>query len=113
VKTHRDYLLDMLEYTYKVAEFTSGGKDTFLDSEQIQFAVIRAYEVIGEIAKQLPDELLAQQPQVEWKRIKGFRDYLAHHYEEVSLKILWEAVEKLPYLQLAIQNLIAGLPPDS
>ena len=62
--------------------------------------------MIGEIAKRLPDRLLEQQPQVAWKKVKGFRDFLAHNYEAVILQIVWGAVEELPELRAAVEKLL-------
>lgn len=113
MKDVRDLLLDMQDYTHKIADFTHEGRDYFLNDEKTQLAVVRAYEVIGEIAKRLPDDLLQQHPQAEWKQIKGFRDFLAHNYETVILKIVWGAVEKLPALQAAIQAMLATVDEDT
>lgn len=57
MKSTRDYLNDMLDYLDNIQLFTADGRESFLDDRKTQFAVIRAYEVIGEIAKRLPEEL--------------------------------------------------------
>jgi uncharacterized protein with HEPN domain len=106
MKTIRDYLIDILDYTNKIKNFTQEGKDNFFVDEKTQLAVIRAFEVIGEIAKRVPDDLLSQQPQAEWKQIKGFRDFLAHNYDAVVLHIVWGAVEKLSVLETAVNALL-------
>jgi uncharacterized protein with HEPN domain len=62
-------------------------------------------EIIGEIAKRIPDELLEQQPEAEWGALKGFRDFLAHNYDDVLLQIVWSAVEKLAILRNATESL--------
>jgi len=110
MKFDRDYLLDMQDYINKVAHFTREGRDAFFADERTQLAVMRAYEVIGEIAKRLPEDLLNQHPEVEWRKIKSFRDYLAHHYDEVVLQTVWLAVEKLPALRRAVESLLAQFP---
>lgn len=69
-KSIREYLLDMQKYAGYVAMFTASGKHEFVNNIMIQFAVARAYEVIGEIAKRLPiDLLMTQNNNVEWKNI--------------------------------------------
>lgn len=108
-KTTREYLEDMQKYADYVAEFTALGKAEFDSNLMNQFAVARAYEVIGEIAKRLPNELLMTQSQAEWKQIIGMRDYISHNYYKVDTELLWIAVEKLPILQKAIQALLDGL----
>lgn len=94
-------------------EFTRDGREDFFADEKTQMAIIRAYEIIGEIAKRIPDDLLDQQPQAEWKQIKGFRDFLAHNYDEVIMKIVWGAVEKLPILRAAVESILKDLPTES
>jgi len=108
-----DALLDMLEYIQHIETFTADGRDAFFADVKTQMAVIRAYEVIGQIAKDLPTTLLDTQPQAEWKKVKGFRDFLAHNYEGVILSIVWGAVEKLPVLRRAVEALLVGLPPEA
>lgn len=111
-KSTRQYLVDLRAYADKVAHFSSGGREAFYADEMIQFAIIRAYEVIGEITKHIPTNLLALQPQIEWQDIKEFRDFLAHNYDRVRIDIVWGAVEKLPTLIEAIDTLLASLPAE-
>jgi uncharacterized protein with HEPN domain len=71
-----------------------------------------AYARIGEIAKQIPDDIFSKQPQVEWRDLKGFRDVLIHRYFDINLERVWAAVEKLSELQSAIDALLADLPAE-
>lgn len=71
-----------------------------------------AYARIGEITKQIPNEVLATQPQVEWADIKGFRDVLLHRYFDIKLVRVWEAVEKLPALRTAAEALLERMSAD-
>jgi uncharacterized protein with HEPN domain len=75
----------MLEYLDHVKDFTREGREVFMADRKTQMAVIRAYEVIGEIAKRLPDELREANPQIDWRRLVTFRDFLAHNYDRVVL----------------------------
>lgn len=50
-----------------------------------QFAVIRAYEVIGEIVKRLPQTFTDEYLDVNWRKLAGFRDFLAHNYDEIII----------------------------
>lgn len=88
MKTTRDYLLNMLEYIERIQMFTQEGRDYFYAELKTQDAVVRCYSVIGEIAKRLPDAFLQSQAHIPWRKLKGFRDFLAHHYEEVTLSII-------------------------
>ncbi len=111
-KTNRDYLNDMLEYILRVERSTKDGKAAFFASTLIQDAVIRQYEVIGEIAKRLSASNLLAQSDVDWKTLINFRDFLAHNYDRVDLEIVWRAIEKLPELRAAVEVLLNNLPPD-
>ncbi len=49
----RQHLLFILQHLKYVQDFTFEGRERFLEDIQIQFAVIRAYEVIGGTVKLL------------------------------------------------------------
>jgi uncharacterized protein with HEPN domain len=104
-----DYLRDMLAYLDKAAAFTRDGRDAFFADEMAQLAIIRVYEVIGEIAKRLPQELRAANPQINWRKLAGFRDFLSHNYDEIILAFVWQAIEDLPTLRAAVQALLENL----
>ena len=66
---------------------------------------MRNLEVIGEAVKKLPEELKANHPEVEWKKISGLRDILIHEYSGIDLKILWDIVSnKIPGLNSSIKK---------
>jgi hypothetical protein len=112
VKPTADYLRDMLDYVARIEHTVSEGETVFMADYRIQDAVIRQYEVIGEIAKRLPNALLESVPEVNWSQVKGFRDFLAHNYDRVEIGFIWSAVLQLPALRAAIEALLAALPPD-
>jgi uncharacterized protein with HEPN domain len=112
MKPIREYLADILQYITDIEDFTQPGEADFRADRKTQLAVIRAYEVIGEIVKRLPQEMLDIQPEVDWKAIKGFRDLLIHQYDNIDLAIVWSAVEKLPALRTAIKALLESLSED-
>ncbi len=48
----------------------------------------------------IPESIRARYPSVEWKKIAGLRDILAHHYFEVDLDIVWDVLQNnLPALE--------------
>ncbi|MDQ7025710.1 MAG: DUF86 domain-containing protein [Anaerolineae bacterium] len=108
-KTTRGYLQDLSTYLDKVSTFTQSGRDAFYANEMAQLAVIRCYTVIGEIVKRLSPELRDTNPQIGWRKLAGFRDFLAHNYDEIILDFVWQAIEDLPALRAKIQALLNSL----
>jgi len=106
------YLRDLLEQIGDIEVFTTAGRDVFFKDRKTQKAVIRSYEIIGEIVKRLPSDLLTPYAEVEWQRIKAFRDFLIHNYDRVAPALVWEAVEKLPILKSAVVDLLTQHTPD-
>jgi uncharacterized protein with HEPN domain len=42
--------------------------------------VVRNLEIIGEAARQVPDDFAAAHPEVPWTRIAGLRNRIVHDY---------------------------------
>lgn len=69
--------------------------------------MIRNLEIVGEAAKHLPGEVTARAPEIEWRKICGMRDVLAHAYFGVDLRFAWSAAtEKIAPLRLAMAGLL-------
>jgi uncharacterized protein with HEPN domain len=107
------YLRDISENLERLEVFTKEGFEAFQQDEKTQYAVIRAYEIIGEAAKRLPQAMLDQQPTINWQRIKGFRDFLIHNYDKIDLNFIWVAVEDIPNLKAAVERLLRDLETTS
>lgn len=54
-------------------------------SRQVQDAIIRRLEIIGEAVKNVDDDFRNKYPQIPWKKIAGMRDIIAHEYFGVKL----------------------------
>lgn len=78
-----------------IEEYTKGiSREQFFDSPQIQDAVMRRLEIIGEAVKNLPADFKTKHPHIPWKQIAGLRDILIHEYFGVDMKLLWNLLEK-------------------
>ena len=84
-----------------IDKYTEGiDEKTFLDSPQIQDAVMRRMEIIGEAVKNIPLEFKKQFPDIPWRGISGMRDILIHEYFGIDLKLTWRVVRlKIPELK--------------
>ena len=73
-------------------------------SEEMQDAVIRNVEVIGEAAKRVSTTTRALMPSLDWKSICGMRDVLIHDYIGVDLDEVWNvATSRVPELHAALE----------
>ncbi|MBI2877362.1 MAG: DUF86 domain-containing protein [Candidatus Tectomicrobia bacterium] len=104
----RLYLDDILEAIAQIREYTSGFDYTrFTQDRKTQDAVARNLEIIGEAARRLPESLCAAAAEIEWRKIVGLRNILAHEYFGVSLPVVWDVVQnKLGSLEIACRNLL-------
>jgi uncharacterized protein with HEPN domain len=69
-------------------------------------AVVRNFEIIGEAANKISQEIKEKYPSVEWRKISDFRNILAHEYFGIDYEIMWDIIKnKLPRLQKNIQNI--------
>lgn len=110
MKDQRLYLRDILERIQLIHEFTQEGRQAFDASRKTQEAVIRCLEVIGEIVKRLPPELLQAAPHIPWRQVTGLRDVLIHDYDKVDLDEIWFIIEDdLVPMREAIEIMLKSL----
>jgi uncharacterized protein with HEPN domain len=102
----RLFINDILQSCEKVRRYTIGMTQAqFLADDRTYDAVLRNLEIIGEAAKRLPIDVRQNMPQIEWAKIAGMRDWLAHAYFGLDADIIWDVVEsKLPELEQAVQG---------
>ena len=93
----RDYRLqldDILEAIDRIKEYTKNlTEEDFSADQKTQDAVIRNLEIIGEAARNLPDEIKNSNSEIEWYKIIALRNVLIHEYFGVNVKILWDVIE--------------------
>lgn len=92
----RDPLLlvgDMLEAIGKIKRYTQGMTSSdFFDDDKTIDAVIRNFEIIGEAANRIPEEIRDQHQEINWHRIRGFRNRIVHDYMGIDYEIVWEII---------------------
>ena len=107
-RDHRLYLDDILEAITKIRDYVGTlDYDAFRKDNKTQDAVIRNLEIIGEAAGRLPEAISAKAPEIEWHKIVGLRNILAHEYFGVSLPVIWDVIQhKLEPLAAACRRLL-------
>jgi uncharacterized protein with HEPN domain len=100
-------LEDILESCHKIIEYTKDiSFDIFVSDQKTVDAVIRNFEIIGEAANRLPDEYKDKHAEIDWFRIKGFRNRIVHDYFGIDYSIVWQIKEGyLPQLIRALTSL--------
>ena len=90
----RLYLQDILESISAIEEYTRKlSEKEFLSKQQVQDAVLRRFEIIGEAVKKVDENFKREHSDVPWKEIAGMRDILIHEYFGVNLKRVWLVIK--------------------
>ena len=89
---------------------TSLSKEDFLASTQVQDAVLRRIEIVGEGVKSIPPEWKDAHSEIPWRQIARMRDILIHRYFSVDLEVVWQtATHDLPELEGQLSGLLDEL----
>lgn len=104
-----DYVEDILEAMDKAEILVEDVTyEQFQEDFRINFAVVRALEIVGEATKRLPLSLRDQYPDIPWKRMAGMRDRIIHGYDTVDLEVVWDAVKlEIPQVKPLLQQILA------
>lgn len=90
------YLLldDILQSSLKIKKYTNKlTYEEFISNEMTIDAVVRNFEIIGEAANRIDQDFRDNNPEIEWNRIRGFRNRIIHEYFGVDYEIVWSIIE--------------------
>jgi len=93
-KDPKVFIEHILECINLIKDYTKDTeKEKFLVSKQLQDAVIRRIEIIGEAVKNVPQAIKDKSTSIPWKRIASMRDILVHEYFGVDIELTWKVVK--------------------
>jgi len=109
-----DYLEDIVEGAEKIERFTDDmAYEEFERDEKTVDAVLRNLEVIGEAAKNVPEDVRREYSEIPWAEMAGMRDKLIHGYATIELEIVWTTVqEDVPELVPALEAVMDDLDTE-
>jgi uncharacterized protein with HEPN domain len=101
-------LRHMLDHALEVVAMTKGKKRADLDKDrQLNLALVRLLEIIGEVASRVPKEEQARYADISWSEIISLRNRLIHGYDTVDFDILWQIVSQdLPGLIESLRKVL-------
>jgi len=105
-------VLDSIE---KILDYTKGissAKD-YYESRMVFDATLMNFINIGEMSDRVSKELKAGHTDVDWQKMKDFRNLVAHDYLGVDAEEVWQIIKNdLPPLQSAIRKILPSIPSD-
>jgi uncharacterized protein with HEPN domain len=88
------YVQDMVACCDHVLSYTEGlSREAFDERGMVFDAVVRNLELLGEAARQLPEEIRERAPGIEWRKLIDLRNILIHGYFGVNEDILWDLIQ--------------------
>ena len=85
--------------------------DAFLSNSLVKNATLMQIQIIGEAVSHINASLKKQYDYVEWQKIKGTRNIIAHEYFGIDYEIVWEiAKNNLPRLKEQVKAILNELP---
>ncbi len=104
----RVYLEDIKDSIGKIERYTNDlSFDEFSKDIMVIDAVVRNLTIIGEAAKNIPEEIKLKNSDIAWSEAIGMRNKITHEYFGIDEDILWKTIkEDLPVFKKQISELL-------
>jgi uncharacterized protein with HEPN domain len=80
----------MKEAAEKILKYTQGlSFEDFLADDKTIDAVVRNFEIIGQASLRIDEDFRLENPQIEWKKLRDFRNRIVHDYFGIDYEIVW------------------------
>ena len=103
----RLYVQYMIECGEKALSYVQGlDHATFIADHRTYDATLRNIELIGEHATHVPEDIREAHPEIEWRRMIGTRQHMAHSIS-IDNDVVWDIVQTdIPDLLPKLQHLL-------
>lgn len=105
---------DILDAVDRIERYTKNlDLNAFRGDEKTAHAVLYNLYVIGEAASRVPQTIRERYHEVDWARIRGLRNVIAHEYFAIHLDIIWQAAtEDVPALKAPMRTILDREPDE-
>ena len=102
------YVYHILQAVERIESYTAGlSYERFREDVLKQDGIVRQLEIIGEAAKNVPEDIVRKNKEIPWKKMAGMRDRLIHFYFGVKHDLVWRTIKQdIPQLKPLIQKII-------
>ena len=104
-------LEDIIESIEKIKEYTHNlTLEDFLSDTKTKDAVVKNFEIMGEVVARMNTDFKTQHSKVIWKDLKDFRKILIHAYEIIDYALVWDTIlNELPQVYKEAKDLLRTL----
>lgn len=91
----------------KIAEYTNKGRRKFDEEEETRISMIYYLQTISEAARAIPQDYRQRHPEIPWKQLIDFQNFITYYYREIDRDATWTIVSiDLPGLKTKVDALL-------
>ncbi len=95
--SHRDFscIMNILESISKIQNYSANFKnaDEFYKDSKSFDATMMNFVVIGEMVEKLSNDFLSEtDKEIDWFKVNGFRNIIAHNYFGIDAEEVWQII---------------------
>jgi uncharacterized protein with HEPN domain len=102
-------ILSILDAVSKIFEYTKDyeNADDFYNNQRDFDAAMMNFIIIGEMVARLSEQFFEKFNQIDWFKIRGFRNIVAHNYFGIDAEEVWEIIKyHLPKFEKDLNKII-------
>ena len=110
-RSYVEYVRDICEAMENTCQFVDGMEySEYVSDVKTNMAVERTITIIGEAARNVPDEIRVRFPMIPWADMVGMRNFVTHAYFRVDRETVWKTItvvipDLLPSIKCCLNEL--------